>query len=221
MNFTGNKDVDYEILYRLKDQDLANTCKVNSYLRSLCKNDTFWFNKTIKRFSEVLGTEEIKYYKKNYGFENWKQYYIDLINYLESYYDGDPKVLQREDILKIDDILDLNTNRFAESIRNGNWKNRINEDFIDLSSYEVSDAISELPLEKQVEIISAFVEDPRFRLNEEFSFINLSKESLDIIFNKKDERSIVAALKYLLVNYYMDDYFFKMENNSIMRKYAK
>ena len=38
---TGNKDVDYEILYNLNLEDLSKVCGVNKYTRDLCSNPVF------------------------------------------------------------------------------------------------------------------------------------------------------------------------------------
>lgn len=42
MSFTGNKDIDYEIMAKLDDRSLFTFCLTNRYISELCKNDLFW-----------------------------------------------------------------------------------------------------------------------------------------------------------------------------------
>jgi hypothetical protein len=70
MSILGNKNVDYEILHKLSDRDLVSICKIDKYYRTLCSDDIFWMNRTLKRFSFILGDiKTIKKYKKN---QTWK-----------------------------------------------------------------------------------------------------------------------------------------------------
>ena len=42
MSLSGNKQTDYEILYKLSDYELGKMCQTNKYSRELCRNDIFW-----------------------------------------------------------------------------------------------------------------------------------------------------------------------------------
>ncbi len=49
---SGNKDTDLLILQELDDRSLMNTCVLNSYFASLCKDENFWMNRIIKTHGE-------------------------------------------------------------------------------------------------------------------------------------------------------------------------
>lgn len=49
--FTGNADIDYEIMIGLNDRDLLNFCQTNKYISGLCTNDNFWKRRFQKRFN--------------------------------------------------------------------------------------------------------------------------------------------------------------------------
>ena len=49
---SGNKDTDLLILQELDDRSLMNTCILNSYFASLCKDENFWMNRIIKVHGE-------------------------------------------------------------------------------------------------------------------------------------------------------------------------
>ncbi len=75
--FTGMPATDIIILAELSDRDLINTCSSNKYLNDLCNNESFWMNRTLQRYSKVLGgADNIRQYLP--GNTTWKQYYIWL-----------------------------------------------------------------------------------------------------------------------------------------------
>ena len=95
---TGNKNTDYEMLYNLDDYNLGNMCQVNQYTRELCGNDVFWMNRTLRRFASIFGTvEAIKNYKEQNNFNTWRKYYIDLVNFMENFYQDPNKNINRDD----------------------------------------------------------------------------------------------------------------------------
>ena len=113
---TGNKDVDYEILYKLSDYDLGNVCKVNQYSRDLCRNDNFWMNRTSKRFSPIFGTfEKLKEFKEQKN-QTWRDYYIDLVNSMEIYYQNryENKIRERGDYNMIVKYIINNTQKYID-----------------------------------------------------------------------------------------------------------
>ena len=67
--FTGNKNIDIEILSNLSYEDLLNTCQINKYANELCKNNMLWRNKLAKDFplrsKYLYNTEYIQYYQKD------------------------------------------------------------------------------------------------------------------------------------------------------------
>jgi len=67
---------------------LVNVCKVNKTFRKLCKDDIFWLNRTFNRFSSIITKEELKTYKNK--FNTWKEYYVDLVDFLEKMYSNFP-----------------------------------------------------------------------------------------------------------------------------------
>lgn len=86
MNITGIRDLDLEILKRLNDVELGKICLVNKYFHELCKNEDFWRNRTIEKFSKYLGDfDQLNKYKLQSKC-TWRLYYISLINFIESFY---------------------------------------------------------------------------------------------------------------------------------------
>jgi len=74
ITFTGLKDTDLLILMELEDKELFEVCSLNKYLRSLCNNDYFWYNRIVKKYGE----KEIEVAKQKNN-STWKKYYIHLI----------------------------------------------------------------------------------------------------------------------------------------------
>lgn len=60
-------------------------CQTNKYSRELCRNDIFWMNRTLKKFTQVL-KGDIRKYKEIYS-KTCREYYIDLINFMEKVYE--------------------------------------------------------------------------------------------------------------------------------------
>jgi len=72
--FTKNKDVDREILLKIKsDRQLLDTCSVDKYALSLC-NESFFRNRLQRKYPETLQDkpEEMK----------WKEYYLKMVYYV-------------------------------------------------------------------------------------------------------------------------------------------
>lgn len=72
---TGIKDVDYLILDKMRDKDLANFCQVNKYAEKLCSNEIFWKN----RFIQKYGEGSVKYKPKD---KSWKTHYSFVHYYI-------------------------------------------------------------------------------------------------------------------------------------------
>ena len=83
---TGIKDVDFEILEKLNDNELGKVCSVNSHIRQLCNDENFWRKRTISKFGkyfcEDVGNKDLQKCGKkiNEYRENipWKEYYSTL-----------------------------------------------------------------------------------------------------------------------------------------------
>jgi hypothetical protein len=131
MAFIGNKDVDRIVLLQLGDSDLLNICQVNEYFKSLC-SDELWKIKTLEKFGLYLGNvTRIVKYMKEYDFKTWKSYYISLAKFLEGKYLGYTPLGIREDILRLDNYIERNTNRLLGDI-NDFLENEISlENFMD------------------------------------------------------------------------------------------
>jgi hypothetical protein len=98
--FTGNKDTDKIILSQLDDYDLVNACATNKHLNEICKDESFWRNRTLKRFGPYLGdVNQIKEYMKEANFTSWKKYYVYLVDFIEKIYGGKiPSIPSRKDL---------------------------------------------------------------------------------------------------------------------------
>ncbi len=126
MDFTGIRDLDLEILKKLDDAELGKICSTNKYFRELCKNQDFWRNRTVDRFSKYLGSlEEINKYRLK-AVLTWRLYYISLIDYLESFYQRNVKYSKRDDLQIINKIFRQNFQELLDEINNnfdtGKWK---------------------------------------------------------------------------------------------------
>ncbi len=126
MNFTGIRDLDLEILKKLDDAELGKICSTNKYFRELCKNEDFWRNRTVERFSKYLGNlVQINKYKLKYE-STWRLYYISLINFLESLYQRRNYDFQRDDFEILTRLSRINFERLISEINNNfhveKWK---------------------------------------------------------------------------------------------------
>ena len=72
--FSGNKDVDREILLRIESDDiLLKACSVNKYALSLC-DDMFFYNRVKREYPIAFQIKENKEV-------NWKHYFLSIIKY--------------------------------------------------------------------------------------------------------------------------------------------
>src|SRR5687768_18524472 len=78
-SFTGNKDVDYDILLSLDDVDLEHICHSTSVIQKLCHND-LWYRKILVSYPTLpymnIPYREL-YYKLKYN--SW----TDILIYAE------------------------------------------------------------------------------------------------------------------------------------------
>lgn len=72
---TGYRDTDLIILSHFSDQELINVCATNKSINTLCNDDRFWMNRTIKKFSAILGDNIEQYIPEG---TTWKDYYLWL-----------------------------------------------------------------------------------------------------------------------------------------------
>jgi len=72
ISFSGNKDVDREILSKLDDRNLLQACQVNKYVWNQVCNEDFFRNRLLKMFPEIK-REDVK---------NWKEFYLRAIYYI-------------------------------------------------------------------------------------------------------------------------------------------
>lgn len=71
--FTKIRDVDLKILQMLDDHELYDICELDDYARLLCKDENFWRNRFISKFSrDILGGKP--------DDMTWEEYYIELAN---------------------------------------------------------------------------------------------------------------------------------------------
>lgn len=180
MNFTGNKDTDYAILYHLDDYSLSKICRLNSYMKSLCNNDMFWYNKTMKRFSFVLdGESNIRKFQQ--GFIHWKAYYISLINHLENLYENDELLVpgqSREDFKLIEFYVDKNTREFVNELSNFDsyhWKEILKRDFLNPGHSAIYGILHHLDKERQKEFFASVIKNPRFRITKNFYYASFDR----------------------------------------------
>lgn len=73
---TGDKNLDFNILNELTDKDLTIVCQVNSYVRSLCNNNTFWMKRLYGKYK--LNSKDAIEIKNYLSFSTWKDFYLWL-----------------------------------------------------------------------------------------------------------------------------------------------
>jgi hypothetical protein len=195
-NLSGDKNTDYEILYNLSDYDLGNICKVNRYTRELCKNDMFWMNRTMKRFVPVFESfDKLKKYKELYS-KTWREYYIDLVNYMELYYEYcyRNKYRNREDYYIIDEFKHKNTEKYVDCyLKNPKCSLDLNADFIDLNNiFEEIINTEDIIMEEILEIIIKILKIPSF---------NISVINIDLFLSFFKEIGLNSIIEYKNVKY--------------------
>ena len=54
MSLTGIPETDMMILMQLEDHELGPVCQANSYIRSLCRDPSFWYKRIIEKIGKSL-----------------------------------------------------------------------------------------------------------------------------------------------------------------------
>ena len=70
------KDTDMIILSNLDDRSLLSLCSVDQYTKELCKNETFWRNRTITKYGNISKYKPIDM--------SWREFYLKIIIDLNS-----------------------------------------------------------------------------------------------------------------------------------------
>lgn len=120
--FSGNKDVDREILLRIKSDDiLLKACSVNKYALSLC-DDMFFYNRVKREYPIAFQIKENKE-------ENWKQYFLSIIKYKYEIKRLFGFMLKDGDFKKYFDVLSFMEERkmYVSEKVNYSIQNKINE----------------------------------------------------------------------------------------------
>lgn len=199
---TRNKDADYEIMYKLNDYDLGNICQLNKYSRQLCKDDFFWMNRTFIRFAPIFTIEQLKHYKTKYGFDTWRKYYINMIDFIEKYYSGE-NVKGRNDITILSEYIYGKTRRlfdyFTDCNGNCNFK-LLEEDFIDLNELFIETlkmSNSELSRDEKWKILSSIIKIPRFKIDKYIArnfYNHFGIEAFMILLKERNSKSLRKLL---------------------------
>jgi hypothetical protein len=66
--FTNIKELNLKILSELDDRSLFNVCLTNKYLKNLCKDENFWFQRSVNRFPLYLVEKKED--------ETWRHFYL-------------------------------------------------------------------------------------------------------------------------------------------------
>lgn len=75
---SGIKDVDLKILTELNDRDLFSFCLADKHVNQMCKDEHFWRNRFVSRFSSTDKPVDI----------SWRKYYLTVISELDKYVDN-------------------------------------------------------------------------------------------------------------------------------------
>jgi hypothetical protein len=217
------KYIDYEILYKLNDIDLGSMCKVNKYYRQIC-DDMFWMNRSLKRFSFVLGNiETMKKYKTE---KTWKLYYIRLVDYLEKKYTNKPFYERplRNDIKNIEQLFGINyVNNYIKHLHNFDLdilKKDLENDFLNPNEYEeIFDILNTEQIEKFIPLL---IKSPHFRFNN-FPYYDHPK-FLKIIYDvKKNNKKFILTVLYTVFKIYptkqiLVEILFKISGEEIIKE---
>ncbi|GAG92810.1 unnamed protein product, partial [marine sediment metagenome] len=109
ITFTGDKDTDLIILNKLSDNDLVNVCSVNKYVNKLCQNESFWLNRTVKKFGKYLG-KALTIKKNSPPGIKWKDYYLWLSGLTD-------KEARNTNVSKLLSKFNKNTSRFKSRFK--------------------------------------------------------------------------------------------------------
>jgi hypothetical protein len=98
----GIKDIDFKIMSELSDRELLSYCLTSKMNNKLCKDETFWMNRTIEKF---------KIYEKDKNY-NWRDFYITFVMYKDSPGKGIDKLMSEKSYesrygYEIDEINDV------------------------------------------------------------------------------------------------------------------
>lgn len=72
------RDTTFEIMKNMDDQTLLNFCKSNRKNAELCRNETFWQNRTIQKYPNYVRFKNSE--------RKWKNFYMSLVYYLNLEY---------------------------------------------------------------------------------------------------------------------------------------
>lgn len=223
---TGIKDVDLLIMSELSDKELGKFCQLNSYTKGLCKDDNFWRRRTLKRFTQVL-KEETLIKNKEANFTSWREYYINLVDFMEkdySYYpiyrEGDnftihstspkPYIIKkgRDDLIKLEEIIYL---RSRQLLNPEKVQTLLKEDFVNPNIFYNEDNEDNYSSTEQLNLenIKAVATDPRFNTFNTLSWLfdNYPKGMFDEeeeIRKEKYTNAIKNLLPYISVEAYLD-----------------
>ncbi len=220
MDFLGNKDVNEKVLQSLNDENLANFCH-SGVGKEICSDESFWMRRIIKRFSEVFTLDELKKFKEENDL-TWRNYYISLIDFMESSYDYAVKGSIRKDLRKLGKYMFEKTHRLVE---NFDWSDAdlldefLKEDFINPNQLlkDIFDiGYSEVDSDIAKEILKRITEsgDSRLRQKSVDSFRDHVREDggsdidlLDYIMPLTDKKNkVLNEVKMLLdTNKYSND----------------
>lgn len=204
---TGNKNTDYEVLYNLNDYSLGNMCQVNQYTRELCGNDMFWMNRTLRRFVPIFGTvEEIKNYKEGNNFNTWRNYYVDLVNFMEIFYQDPIKNENpsRDDHSKVVNYIHEKTRKYAlcyKTNKSGCPIDWLEQDFIDLNHILHSILTHNIEINEKHRLVLKIFSIPHFNINEntiETFYSTFGIEAINIL-NKDSKKIRKWSLRNLLI----------------------
>lgn len=168
MSLTRVKDTDYEIMYKLSDKTLGRLCSTHPHFRKLCKNDTFWRNRTVMRYGKYLGgLEGLNRYRLLYRYPNWRIYYIEIVDYfqhLNVYHLMDTR--GREDLKILTEIYDKNTEalmrEFISNYNRDKWEDMLEETVL----INPNEMLARLTLNREnIDIFDYLLDFPDERIN--------------------------------------------------------
>jgi hypothetical protein len=95
MSFTGNKNIDMDMMLLLSDHEVGVVCQVNKYAEKLCNDSSFWTKRIIQKYK--VFPDKINLFIQNFHFANAKNLYIYLTQQVS---DGSKLLLWMDELLK-------------------------------------------------------------------------------------------------------------------------
>jgi hypothetical protein len=186
---SGYKDTDYIILNKLNDYELGKVCQVNKKLKKMCDDDNFWKVRIYQKLGEYFYLKN----PKDFIITTWKNYYISLMEKINSYMKGTIYLINGVPYKK-----DKNKQFYGVSLP-GSFEEIKDEDLkivlnkIEEDNIKYGEAIKK----KNLKEIEKYLENEFIKINEPLKKLDVNDISLIEFFYEKSEKNHKIDAKIL------------------------